>query len=54
MECYLSDTGLLISHIFDEKQIAEENIYKKILFDKLEVDLGMVMENMVAQMLRAA
>lgn len=54
MKCYLSDTGLLISHIFDEKKIMSEEIYKKILFDKLEVNLGMVMENVVAQMLISA
>lgn len=54
MKCYLSDTGLLISHIFDEKKIMSEEIYKKILFDKLEVNLGMVMENVVAQMLTSA
>lgn len=54
LKCYLSDTGLLISHIFDEKAIMEEQIYKKILFDKLEVNLGMVMENAVAQMLTSA
>ena len=54
MKCYLSDTGLLLSHIFDEKQIVSEEIYRKILFDKLEVNLGMVMENAVAQALTAA
>ncbi len=54
MKCYLSDTGLLISHTFDEKKIMSEEIYKKILFDKLEVNLGMVMENAVAQMLTSA
>lgn len=54
MKCYLSDTGLLISHIFDEKKIMSEEIYKKILFDKLEANLGMVMENVVAQMLTSA
>ena len=47
----MSDTGLLLSHIFDEKQIISEEIYKKILFDKLEINLGMVIENVVAQML---
>ncbi len=51
LKCYLADTGLLLSHTFDEKQIVSEEIYKKILFDKLEVNLGMVMENAVAQML---
>lgn len=54
LKCYLSDTGLLLSHIFDEKETEKEEIYKKILFDKPEVNLGMVMENAVAQMLRSS
>ena len=51
MKCYMGDTGLLISHTFDEKGIMSEEIYKKILFDKLEFNEGMFMENIVAQML---
>ena len=54
MKCYMGDTGLLISHSFDENGIVSEEIYKKLLLDKLEVNMGMVMENMVAQMLTAA
>ena len=54
LKCYMGDTGLLISHMFDERSLADEQIYKKILLDKLEVNLGMVMENAVAQMLRSA
>lgn len=50
-KCYMADTGLLISHSFDEKGIVAEEIYKKILFDKLEFNEGMIMENIVAQML---
>lgn len=50
---YMSDTGLLISHSFDEKGLVSEEIYKKILFDKLEFNSGMVIENVVAQMLKA-
>ena len=53
LKCYLGDTGLLISHSFDEKGIVSEEIYKKLLLDKLEVNLSMVMENIVAQMLAA-
>ena len=53
LKCYMGDTGLLISHCFDEKGIVSEEIYKKLLLDKLEVNLGMVMENIVAQMLAA-
>jgi hypothetical protein len=53
LKCYMADTGLLISHSFDEKGIVSEEIYKKILFDKLEFNNGMIMENIVAQMLVA-
>lgn len=53
-KCYMADTGLLISHSFDENEIMTEEIYKKILFDKLEFNEGMIMENMVAQMLVAS
>jgi predicted AAA+ superfamily ATPase len=54
LKCYMSDTGLLISHAFDERGIVTEEIYKKLLFDKLEVNLGMLTENMIAQMLTSA
>jgi hypothetical protein len=53
LKCYMADTGLLISHSFDENGIMTEEIYKKILFDKLEFNEGMIIENMVAQMLVA-
>ncbi len=53
LKCYMADTGLLISHAFDENGIVSEELYKKLLFDKLDVNLGMIMENIAAQMLRA-
>lgn len=53
LKCYMADTGLLISHAFDENGIVSEEIYKKLLFDKLEVNMGMIVENIVAQMLAA-
>lgn len=53
LKCYMGDTGLLISHAFDENGIVSEEIYKKLLFDKLEVNKGMIVENIVAQMLTA-
>lgn len=53
-KCYMSDTGLLISHAFNEERIISEELYKKILFDKLEMNLGMIVENIVAQMLVAS
>ena len=54
LKCYMADTDLLTSHAFDENGIVSEEIYKKLLFDKLSVNNGMLMENMVAQMLTAA
>lgn len=54
LKCYLLDTGLLVTMSFDENTIVSQQIYKKILFDKLEVNLGMLMENVTAQMLTAA
>ncbi|MBQ9281791.1 MAG: ATP-binding protein [Treponema sp.] len=54
LKCYLADTGLLISHAFDENGIVSEEIYKKLLFGKLEVNEGMIFENIAAQMLTAS
>ena len=53
-KCYLFDTGLLLSMTFNEKAIINEEIYKKILFDKLSFNEGMILENVVAQMLVAS
>ncbi len=54
LKCYMGDTGLLISHAFDERGIVSADFYRKLMFDKLEVNEGMLVENIVAQMLRAA
>ena len=54
LKCYMADTGLLISHAFDENGLLSEEIYKKLLFGKLEVNEGMIVENIVAQMLTAS
>ncbi len=54
MKCYMADTGLLISHAFSANEIVSEELYNKILLDKLEMNSGMIVENIVAQMLRAA
>ena len=54
LKCYMGDTRLLVSHTFDENGIVSEEIYKKLLLGKLEVNMGMIMENVVAQMLTAA
>ena len=49
---YLGDTGLLVTQILNNSTSTDENIYKSIIFGKLGTNLGMIFENIVAQMLR--
>lgn len=51
-KCYMADTGLLITHTFNDKKYTDNELYKAILFDRLNINEGMIMENIVAQMLR--
>ena len=54
LKCYYCDTGLLISLAFSARGIVTNEIYQKLMFDKLEIDEGMLVENIVAQMLKAS
>ena len=54
LKCYLADTGLFLSLAFDENGNMPAEIYERIMHGKLEVNLGFVMENMMAQMLTAS
>ena len=54
LKCYMADTGLLLSHAFDEKAIVSQGIYPQLLFEKLEINKGMLVENIAAQMLAAS
>lgn len=51
---YMGDTGLLISHTFEEEDIRREELYRKIVLGKLEFNKGMLIENLVAQALRSS
>lgn len=51
-KCYMADTGLLVTHTFRDKKYTDNELYRAILFDKLNINEGMLMENIVAQMLR--
>ena len=53
VKCYLGDTGLLVSHAFDENELLEDGVYKQILGDKLNMNEGMLYENTIAHMLTA-
>ena len=54
LKCYLGDTGLLVSMAFGESELIAEDIHGRILSDKIELNKGMLVENVVAQMFRAA
>lgn len=54
MKCYMADTGLLATHAFSDTPEATKDVLWKILTGKIELNKGMLMENVVAQMLRAA
>ena len=51
---YMGDTGLLVSQIMKNQDETDENLYKSLIFDKLGINQGMILENVVAQMLRAS
>lgn len=51
-KCYMADTGLLVTLTFMDSAFTDNELYKAILFDKLDVNEGMIIENAVAQMLR--
>ncbi len=48
---YCADTGLLISLMFKDKGFTENIIYQRLLTDHLPANLGVVYENVLAQML---
>ena len=50
---YLSDTGLLVTQQFWDRDETPNEVYRDILLDKLEINEGMLVENAVAQQLRA-
>ena len=50
---YLSDIGLFTTMIFKSSSSADENIYSRLLSDKLPADLGYMYENAAAQIIAA-
>lgn len=51
---FLCDTGLFVTLAFKDRDFTENEIYEKLLNDKLSTNLGYLYENMVAQMLKTA
>ncbi len=51
---YLSDTGLFVTLMFIDRPVTENDIYAKLLSDKLPANLGYLYENLIAQMIAAS
>ncbi len=51
---FLADTGLFVTLAFEDRDFTDNEIYRKLLFDKLPADLGFVYENVVAQLLASS
>ena len=50
---YLADTGLFVTMMFIDRPAADNELYAKLLSDKLPANLGFLYENLVAQMINA-
>lgn len=53
IKCYMADTGLLVAQSFADREETPDEVYRSVLFDKLSLNEGMLVENAVAQQLRA-
>ena len=50
----MGDTGLLVSQIMKNRDETDEDLYKALIINDLGINQGMILENIVAQMLRAS
>ena len=51
IKCYMADTGLLITHTYNERGYLDNELYKAILLGNLGINEEMLTENVVAQLL---
>ena len=51
---YVADTGIFVTLMFIDRPVTENEIYAKLLADKLPANLGYLYENLVAQMIAAS
>ena len=47
----MGDTGLLVSHAFNEAGLDQNELYKEILQGRLSINNGMLFDNVIAQTL---
>lgn len=53
LKCYMADTGLLVTLAFADGDSTDEGVYRSVLRGDIGVNEGMLVENVVAQMLVA-
>mgnify|MGYP004447348399 CR=1 FL=1 len=53
VKCYMGDTGLLVSHAFNENELMDQQLYKQIMDGRLALNEGMLYENVISQMIVA-
>ncbi len=51
---YMGDTGLLVTLTFQDDSYMDNELYRDLLLDRINVNEGMLMENIVSQMIRAS
>lgn len=51
---FMNDTGLFITQMFNNRDVTDINVYKKLLLDNLPENLGCVYENAVANILKSS
>ncbi|MCF0107328.1 MAG: DUF4143 domain-containing protein, partial [Holdemanella sp.] len=51
---YVADTGLFVTLLFIDRESTENEIYAKLLSDKLPANLGYLYENLVAQIITSS
>lgn len=53
LKCYMADTGLLLTLAMAERDDKDQDFYRDIILDRMNVNEGMFLENIVAQSLVA-
>ena len=54
IKIYSSDTGLLITQILKDNESTSNDLYRKLIFNKLSINRGMFFENSVSQALKGS
>ncbi|WEV46702.1 AAA family ATPase [Bifidobacterium sp. ESL0690] len=54
VKCYMADTGLLVSLALADSDTTDSDVYRDVLLGNVGLNEGMIVENVVAQLLRTS